>query len=393
MRSELRSPLSLLLLGLILLVSACSTAEPTLSPDAQQAAIAADPPSGTAPAPLTVTFGAGAALSAAMTDATSHEWFVDGVLAGTGEALVHTFDRAGQFDVQLVVNGGHGEVSRAVQYSTLQDAAFDIELVFEEGSFTPEQQAMIQAAADRWEELVVGDIPDNSDMPRAVRESCLAIIGEAGGTVRPELQHVDYVDDLLVFVHRTVEPSSTLARAGPCYWNGRLPNYGRIEVNANHLETMTATDSLTEVMIHEFAHVLGVGTLWRARADTLLQPGLDHCLDAALEPERERIFTGAEGVREYQALGGVAQPPVDHGCGHWRQDVFGNESLTPSRSLTSEDNHTPLSRVTLGSVADLGYVVEYAAADPFSFEIMPASTPGSAPSFEHGEPFILTPEL
>ena len=47
---------------------------------------------------------------------------------------------------------------------------------------------------------------------------------------------------------------------------------------------------------------------------------------------------------------------------HWRESVFTNELMTgwagPGTSL-------PLSTVTIGSLADLGYTVNYAAADPF----------------------------
>src|SRR5690554_4508766 len=58
---------------------------------------------------------------------------------------------------------------------------YDIVLVFQEGAFTAQQRAMIQAAAERWEELVVGDIPDNGDMPASIRRECLAIIGRPLG--------------------------------------------------------------------------------------------------------------------------------------------------------------------------------------------------------------------
>jgi hypothetical protein len=47
---------------------------------------------------------------------------------------------------------------------------------------------------------------------------------------------------------------------------------------------------------------------------------------------------------------------------HWRESVFFDELMTgyvgPGRDL-------PLSRVTIASLADLGYQINMAAADPF----------------------------
>ena len=46
---------------------------------------------------------------------------------------------------------------------------------------------------------------------------------------------------------------------------------------------------------------------------------------------------------------------------HWRETIFGNELMTGY--LNSGTN--PLSAVTVGSLADLGYGVDLAAADTF----------------------------
>ena len=60
--------------------------------------------------------------------------------------------------------------------------------------------------------------------------------------------------------------------------------------------------------------------------------------------------------------------PVEGGGGagtanaHWRESVFRSELMTGF--IVSAPN--PLSRVTIGSLQDLGYVVDYGTADPFS---------------------------
>jgi len=49
-------------------------------------------------------------------------------------------------------------------------------------------------------------------------------------------------------------------------------------------------------------------------------------------------------------------------CGHWHEDAYQAELMTGL--ITGPDN--PLSAITIGSLADLGYQVEYALADPYN---------------------------
>ena len=49
-------------------------------------------------------------------------------------------------------------------------------------------------------------------------------------------------------------------------------------------------------------------------------------------------------------------------CGHWREAVFGNELMTGFLDTGSN----PISRLTIASLADLGYEVNLEAADDYS---------------------------
>ena len=81
-------------------------------------------------------------------------------------------------------------------------------------------------------------------------------------------------------------------------------------------------------------------------------------------------FTGPQATAEYNAFtsGHATSVPVENGGGpgtrdaHLRESVFTNELMTgyvgPGRDL-------PLSRITIASLADLGYQVNVGAADPF----------------------------
>src|SRR5690606_26909232 len=125
-------------------------------------------------------------------------------------------------------------------------------------------------------------------------------------------------------------------------------------------EFMTTTTSLESVIIHELGHILGVGTIWRDDHRDLARPSQAHCLDANHEPHVTRTFAGPRGVNEHHALGAAGQPPLDQNCAHWSEQRFQTEVLTPSITISSDgNNHQPLSRMTIGALEDIGYVVDY----------------------------------
>jgi hypothetical protein len=144
-----------------------------------------------------------------------------------------------------------------------------------------------------------------------------------------------------------------------------LPVFGTVRLDAADVANMEANGRLFDVVLHEMGHVLGVGTLWNANG--LLQGG------GGSDP----YFSGAHGIQEYQNMGGThANPvPVENTGGsgtrdaHWRETLLTNELMTGWLSGSSN----PLSRLTVGSLDDMGYTVNYGAADGFA-----ASAPGAA---------------
>lgn len=272
---------------------------------------------------------------------------------------------------------------------------FDIQLVFEPGAFTSAQQQMMHAAAQRWQEVIVGDIPDTSDLAEYYHQACLELIGDTHGYLQPELENVTYVDDLLVYVHLEPNPASipasVLAYAGPCILGNRLPNYGVVTINPAQLAMMTQTASLTDVIIHELGHVLGVGTLWRW--NDLIYPTTEHCRNHSLDPDLTLTFEGQLAISQYHGLGGKGHPPTDPSCGHWDENHFKNEALTPYITISPGGNNNPLSCLTIASLADLGYATDCTYADPYA--LPPAFQAQSlAPDAIHlrlSEPRILTP--
>jgi Leishmanolysin len=72
--------------------------------------------------------------------------------------------------------------------------------------------------------------------------------------------------------------------------------------------------------------------------------------------------------REYRAISGcVDAVPLEEStsgsdCSHWEEFCFDNELMTPFLNSTGN----PISRVTVGSLEDLGYTVDYSGADNYT---------------------------
>ncbi len=201
-----------------------------------------------------------------------------------------------------------------------------------------------EAAVARWTQIITADIADLFD--------------EDGNPV----------DDLVI--DATVDvidgPGSggrnILGQAGPDWV--RLPSYlpvhGVMKFDSYDLSFMVGQGILDGVILHEMGHVLGIGTIWQLLG---LRVG-----DASYYG-----FTGSHALAEYKAMSGNASAtsvPVQPGSVggssgvHWSESVFQNELMTPS---TGPGNVMPISRLTIASLADLGYTVDLAAAAPYSF--------------------------
>src|SRR5262245_48627593 len=124
------------------------------------------------------------------------------------------------------------------------------------------------------------------------------------------------------------------------------------------LAQLEANGGLYYTVLHEMGHVLGIGTIWQQRG---LVSGAG---------TSNPLFTGANAVAAYNSVFGTAVTgvPLENSGGagtrdsHWRESVFGNEVMTGYLN----NGVNPLSRVTIASLADLGYQVNMAAADAYT---------------------------
>ncbi|MGH3822902.1 MAG: leishmanolysin-related zinc metalloendopeptidase [Pseudonocardiaceae bacterium] len=210
------------------------------------------------------------------------------------------------------------------------------------GGLTETQKAAFTTAADRWAKVIVGDLPS------------MLVDGEV-------------INDVLILAQGTAIDGvgGILGQAGPTHLRpasvgqaGLLPVKGIMSFDTADLAQMEAGGTLVDVITHEMGHVIGIGTGWRGK-------GL---LDGAGTADPR--FTGAQATAEYKLLGGTgsrAGVPVENTGGsgtrdsHWRETVFRDELMSGFISGTGN----PISRMTVGSLADLGYQVDLDAAEPY----------------------------
>ena len=307
------------------------------------------------PVTFTLTAGGGALSSGVATTgsdgvATVGNWTVT---AGTNTVVVSI---PAPFRVAPVTFTATGEVQ-----------AFNIDLIF----LTPAalaQRAVFDSAAGKWQRLIYGDIPNiNVSIP-------------AGACLGNEPAVSGQIDDVLIFVtFDSIDgPGKILAGSGPCFIRTAddLPLYGVMVFDTADVALLDSIGALQEVVTHEMAHVLGFGTLWQASLLNLLR---NPVASGGTDPS----FVGPWGLAAFDALGGGAytggaRVPVENqggpgtADGHWRESVFANELMT---GYLNPGVVNPLSVLTVASMRDEGYRVNYAAADPYSHPFLVAGIP------------------
>ncbi|MEO7363195.1 MAG: leishmanolysin-related zinc metalloendopeptidase, partial [Gemmatimonadaceae bacterium] len=224
---------------------------------------------------------------------------------------------------------------------------------------TPRQRQAISSAVAKWQRAIVGHVGS-----LRLRES-------AGRCVDGIPAIDEDVEDLLLFVQLAPidGPKNIIGQAAPCnaYLPVGLTLMGFLQLDVADLDLMLSEGTLDNVVLHEIGHILGIGTLWNFRRTLLVGP----VSGGGTDP----YFAGATARDQFALLLSTytgTPVPVENcigitGCGvgtrdsHWRKSVFNTELMQGY-----SNRNMPMSRVTVGSLADLGYTVNLDAADPFS---------------------------
>ncbi len=222
---------------------------------------------------------------------------------------------------------------------------------------TERQVEVFEAAAARWERIIIEDVPSvEGPIP-----SAFVGFPDIDGTI----------DDIVIEVALAPidGPGQILGQAGPRFVRTEdfLTLTGIMFFDVDDLDFLEEIDLFEEVIVHEMGHVLGVGTLWNVAPfgfDRTLRGGSDD----------NPYFLGRNANVFWNAEGGTLELPVegDFGpgtaLGHWDEAALNNELMTGFLNL----GENPLSRITAGSMKDLGYG---SASVGESYDL-PRGTPG-----------------
>ena len=264
--------------------------------------------------------------------------------------------------------------------ATGQASGFNIVIQNYGPAFNSATQAAFDSAIAFWRRVIIGDIADGS-------------LGNGSqfpaGTCGPGTPSLSgNVDDLLILAKFDAIDGQfgTLGRAFPCLFrtgtNAPLTAVGVMEFDSVDMATLSA-QNLAYVIRHEMGHVLGFGTLFNdsplaCRANTVT--GASGPLDTHFTCTNGRAVFDSIGGTNY--TGGLKVPlencgpatfaglPPGTPCGqgnynsHWREPTFFTELMTPY--LNSGAPANPLSVLSIAALQDMGYLVNYGAAEAYS---------------------------
>lgn len=226
---------------------------------------------------------------------------------------------------------------------------------------TDRQVEVFEAAAERWERIIIKDVPSFTGTLPSAFEGFPPLVDD--GTV----------DDIIIEVALAPidGPGGILGQAGPSFvrTDDFLTLSGVMFFDVADLDFLEGLDLFEEVIVHEMGHVLGIGTLWNTAPF-----GFDRTLMAGL-PDTP-YFTGKKANVFWNAEGGTLELPIEAefgpgtAFGHWDEGALNNELMTGFLNL----GENPLSRITAGSMKDLGYG---AASVGESYDL-PKGTEGTA---------------
>src|SRR5436309_2931418 len=252
--------------------------------------------------------------------------------------------------VTFAATAGGGTVSGG---ATRTSAAYHIDVRYLT-AVTPAQRQAFDGAAAQWERLIYGDVSDEfASFPAGTCGPGTPVINEI-------------IDDIIIYVQLdSIDgPGKILGQAGPCLVRDQSlqPGVGVMHFDTADVAGLLAAGQFDEVVRHEMGHVLGFGTIWQPLG---LLPGA-----GGTDPH----FVGAQATAAFDRNGGQpysagAKVPVENCCGpatrdgHWRETVFETELMT---GFLDGGVPNPLSVITTASMGDLGYVVNYAASEPYT---------------------------
>jgi len=223
---------------------------------------------------------------------------------------------------------------------------------------TDAEQALFTTAAARLSAILTGDLPDVAAVDLDLASAC-----DVSG--QPPMNET--IDDVVIYasIEPIDGPGRILAQAGPCAFRsdaeGVLPAIGSMQFDDADLAMLAGEGSLQDVIMHEMMHVLGFSAAYFDYFGYLADRDLSTV-----------AYLAPNGLAGCRAVGGTAtcasSVPLENtgGAGtansHWRESVFDDELMTGY----ANSGVMPISQMTVGAFADLGYQVNYDAQDSYA---------------------------
>lgn len=198
------------------------------------------------------------------------------------------------------------------------------------GAVPQSVRTVAQQAVNRWARIITGDLAAMTDNGFFIDDFEMSIqMGLLGGAPSDG-------------------PSNVLANARPTAFrdNGNgLPYKGITGLDpADIANTTLLLDTIAHEMGHAFGFVPGAAVFSRWIVGN--------------------TFVGSNALREYNSIFATTATavPMQVGGAHWDETIFGNELMSPVTTGAPEY----ISRITIGALRDMGYTVNYAAAEPYA---------------------------
>lgn len=254
-----------------------------------------------------------------------------------------------------------------VQFSATGTATpFTIDVRFLTETPADLRDAFITAAL-RWMTVITGDLPN---------QPLILAAGACQTGLSPALNET--IDDMVIWA--SIIPidgvGNILGQAGPCVerTGSELTAVGVMQFDIADALNLSQHSQFKDVVLHEMGHVLGF--LSRRFQDKAIATGIG---------TNDPVYTGAQAVAAWPSLGiayGGMPIPLENLYGqgtrdsHWRESVLGNELMTGI--IASAGVTMPLSVISVAAMADLGYTVNMASADPWIPALLAAAPQAGA---------------
>ena len=285
-----------------------------------------------------------------------------GVASVSGSTATAAAAGTAELTVRADFRGRGVSATVPVAVTPTPQGAFHIDLV-QSGTVNPAYAQVFARAAAFWQGVVTAALPG----------APLDVPSNECGFDEPALKTTTTGVAIFFRVDSIDGPGAVLGAAGPCVLRQDassqqrgLTALGTMVFDSADFNRLVQRGTAYDVVRHEMGHVLGVGTLWNI-------DGVHTYLLGRGGPDPRYAGTGGESGSSVLGFtpDGVTVPVENTGGdgtadSHWRSSVFGSELMTGY--LSSAPTH-PASRLTVLSLADLGYQVNVAASEP----LQPAS--------------------